>query len=130
MNLLGQPLKRTFVAFAVRVSRNPMYRLRHPQRAATRLLSTFQPADPPGTFGTPVFPDIDFAIATDPSSEAAIRNSDPGAIFVVTGASRGIGLQFCKSLIERTKVREVSLTLSCEQTLSQKMCVLLCVLLI
>merc|ERR1712071_380875 len=30
------------------------------------------------------------------------RNSDPEAVFVVSGSSRGIGLQYCKSLLKRT----------------------------
>lgn len=67
--------------------------------------SSFQPAPPPGTHGTPVFPDIDFTVASDPSSESAKRDADPRAVFVVTGASRGIGLQMVKGLAEKTKVR-------------------------
>ena len=64
--------------------------------------STFQPADPPGTFGTPVFSDLDLSQA--PSSAAAQqRNTSPNAVFVVTGANRGIGLQFVQSLLDRTR---------------------------
>ena len=75
---------------------------------STRAFSTFKPADPPGTHGTPVFPDIDFSASANSSTKSAAsfqRNSDPNAVFVVTGANRGIGLQFVKSLIARTKVR-------------------------
>jgi hypothetical protein len=77
------------------------------QRCGTRLFSTFQPADPPGTHGTPVFADIDFSVASQPSAESKRRNHDPHAVFVVTGASRGIGLQFVKTLILRTRVRHL-----------------------
>ncbi|GKY95079.1 hypothetical protein MPSEU_000472000 [Mayamaea pseudoterrestris] len=77
---------------------------------STRLYSTnFQPAPPPGTHGTPVFPNIDFAVATEPNSESQKRNSDPGAVFVVSGSNRGIGLQFVKSLTERSKGTIVAL---------------------
>ena len=79
-----------------------------PAFSSSRLLSsatTFQPADPPVTHGTPVFSDIDFTVAEKESSESRRRNTDPDAVYVVTGASRGIGLQFVKTLLERTKVR-------------------------
>jgi len=68
----------------------------------TRLFATdFQPSSPPGTHGTPVFPDIDFSAVSEESKK---RNQDPEAVFVVTGASRGIGLQFVKTLATKTKV--------------------------
>jgi hypothetical protein len=54
-----------------------------------------------------VFPDIDFTFANDPQSESLLRNADPDALFVVTGANRGIGLQFVKTLVQRTKVTYV-----------------------
>lgn len=62
----------------------------------------FQPPIPPGTRGVPIYPDIDLNVSS--SKHALQRNNDPNAVFVVTGASRGIGLQFVKSLMERTKV--------------------------
>jgi hypothetical protein len=72
--------------------------------SSSAAIASFQPPSrPPGTHGTPVFPDIDFSEAGR-SEHASRRNSDPDAVFAVTGASRGIGLQFVKSLIERTKV--------------------------
>jgi hypothetical protein len=67
--------------------------------------SSFQPPAPPGTHGTPVFPNIDFTVSQSSASEAFRRNNDPQAVFVVTGANRGIGLQFVKSLMDRTKVK-------------------------
>ncbi|KAJ8599718.1 hypothetical protein CTAYLR_004750 [Chrysophaeum taylorii] len=36
------------------------------------------------------------------SSHATARNADPDAVFVVSGASRGIGAEFCAQLLERT----------------------------
>jgi hypothetical protein len=72
-------------------------------RTRTQLLSTFQPPAPPGTKGTPIFPDIDFTVASS-SPDSLLRNTDPDAVMIVTGANRGIGLQFVKSLMHRTKV--------------------------
>lgn len=66
--------------------------------------SSFQAPAPPSTHGNPVFPDIDFSVAASPTAESVRRNNDPSSVFVVTGASRGIGLQFVKSLLDRTKV--------------------------
>ena len=66
--------------------------------------SKFEPSSPPGTHGTPVFPDINFDGENNgEGSPSVLRNSDPNAVFVVTGASRGIGLQFVKSLFEHTQ---------------------------
>lgn len=76
----------------------------YPTFHSTRLFSSsFQPAPPPGTHGTPVFPDIDFSVADDPASEGWKRRNDPNAVFVVTGASRGIGLQFVKTLLDQSQ---------------------------
>jgi hypothetical protein len=75
-------------------------------RVSSRLLSSFQASPPPGTHGTPVFPDIDFAVASDSASEGFKRRTDKNAVFVVTGANRGIGLQFVRSLIDRTQVSD------------------------
>lgn len=115
-------MKRTCAAFAVRLGRRPtassmLLITAAPMRggpslvwtsriAKTRLMSSsnFKPPIPPGTHGTPVFKDIDFSVASSPESAATQRNSDPGAVFVVTGSNRGIGFQFIKSLVERTKV--------------------------
>jgi hypothetical protein len=68
--------------------------------------SSFTPPEPPASKGTSVFLDIDFSVQGNPSSASFLRNNDQDAVFVVTGANRGIGLQFVKSLMERTKVCE------------------------
>ncbi|CAM9836561.1 unnamed protein product, partial [Heterosigma akashiwo] len=50
----------------------------------------------------------DVALNTD-RQDAKSRNSDENAVFVVSGASRGIGLQFVEELLTRTKGRVVAL---------------------
>jgi hypothetical protein len=67
-------------------------------------MSTFQAPVPPSSKGQAVYSDINLSVADDLSSRSSLRNNDPEAVFVVNGASRGIGLQFVKSLINRTKV--------------------------
>jgi hypothetical protein len=99
MTFVRTVIQRTCVAFAVRAS----YRPHLPSGA--RWISVgdnFVPPPPPTSKGIPVFPDIDFSHAF--TSEAVKRNADPDAVFVVNGSSRGIGLQFVKSLVARTKV--------------------------
>ena len=99
-------LMRTCAAFVTSTVRNPSAVHNNPLMAGsvittTRLLATnFQPAAPPGTRGTPVFSDVDFNVV---SEHATKRNQDPHAVFVVTGASRGIGLQFVKTLATKTQ---------------------------
>lgn len=121
MSSFSHTLKRSCVAFALRATRSPSVvrplvsaSLPFSSSAAvssttrsihtTRLMATFSPGAPPGTNGTPVFNDIDFSIAKEASSESVIRNADTNAVFVVTGASRGLGLEFVKQLVDRTKV--------------------------
>ena len=65
--------------------------------------SSFSAPEPPQSKGYNVFEDIDFEVANGPNSQSTIRNSDPNAVFVVTGANRGIGLQFTKKLLQDTK---------------------------
>ncbi|KAL7510693.1 hypothetical protein ACHAXN_007559 [Cyclotella atomus] len=80
-------------------------------RILTRLSSSssFQAPEPPQSHGQPVFPDVvvqNNAGLND--SNAFIRNNDADAVFVVNGASRGIGLQFVKSLLQRAKGKIVA----------------------
>ena len=71
--------------------------------------SPFQPAPPPAFLGQAVFPDISLLKnSTGTVASARQRNQDPDAVFVVTGSSRGIGLQFVKSLLERTQGKIVA----------------------
>ena len=105
-------VQRTCVAFAIRSCRYQSPYL-NPTRLFSAGLEQFVPPPPPTSKGIPVFADIDFEQATRDGSEAIKRNADPGSVFVVTGSSRGIGLQFIKSLLVRTKVRQVYLASSC-----------------
>ena len=41
-----------------------------------------------------------------PSRAALLRNTDPHAVFVVAGASRGIGLAMVRELLGRTRGRD------------------------
>lgn len=72
----------------------------------TAATTTFQPPKPPGTKGTPIFPDIQILKPdeSNPTENAIRRNTDSNAVMVVTGANRGIGLQFVRSLLSHTKV--------------------------
>lgn len=73
----------------------------HASPASSSSSSSFVPPDPPAFQGQPMFPDV----AIHNVSEAAMmRNQDGDAVFVVTGASRGIGLQIVKTLFSRTEV--------------------------
>jgi NAD(P)-dependent dehydrogenase (short-subunit alcohol dehydrogenase family) len=55
-----------------------------------------------------LFEDIDFSVAEKEHPQSKMRNNDPNAVFVVTGASRGIGLQFVKTLLETTNGKVVA----------------------
>jgi hypothetical protein len=66
--------------------------------------SFFDAPEPPKSHGTPVFPDIEFENKRDDNHASILRNYDAQAVFIVNGSSRGIGLQFVKSLLKRTKV--------------------------
>ena len=87
-------------------NRNVKTSLSH--RSSSSLSSSFVPPEPPSSNGEAVYDDI--IISADGTNESLKRNSDPDAVFVVTGASRGIGLQFVKSLLHRTKVRSYACT--------------------
>lgn len=77
-------------------------------RIQNTLFSTFNAPEPPQSKGVNVFTDIDFSIPNSPSSQSSIRNSDPDAVFLVNGASRGIGLQFVRKLLKDTKGRIIA----------------------
>lgn len=69
----------------------------------TRLSSAsndFSPPTPPSSKGFSVYQDIDLS---EVGSGALDRNTDPDAVFFVSGGSRGIGLQFVIELVKRTK---------------------------
>lgn len=68
-------------------------------------ISSFNAPEPPKSHGSPVFPDIQFGDKTRGEAHGGTRNSDPQAVFIVNGSSRGIGLQFVISLLKRTQVR-------------------------
>lgn len=81
----------------------------HSLSSSSRLWSSFEAPLPPESRGRAVYDDVDLtSSASVISPEARRRNEDPDAVFVVTGASRGIGLQFVKSLLERTQGRIVA----------------------
>lgn len=65
--------------------------------------SSFTAPEPPSSKGVAVYSDIKISDSLDQSSDSFKRNHDPQSVFVVNGASRGIGLQFVKSLIDRTE---------------------------
>ena len=97
-------VQRTCAAFAIRICRyHTPYP--NPNRLFSSVSEPFVPPPPPTSKGIPVFSDVDFGHANSVESEAIKRNADPNAVFVVNGSSRGIGLQFVKSLLVRTKVR-------------------------
>lgn len=79
-------------------------------RALSSAASDFAPPPVNVYHGTPVYENIDVgATAADAAETAsARRNADPDAVFVVSGASRGIGLGYCRSLIDRTAGKVVA----------------------
>lgn len=77
---------------------------------AKRGFSSFQPPPNNVYHGTPVYNNINISNKT-PSPAATARNNDPSAIFVVTGASRSMGLQFVKELLSRTQGRIIACVL-------------------
>lgn len=46
--------------------------------------------------------------ADGPAPAAVGRNSDPSACYVIQGASRGLGLEMCRLLLERTAGKVVA----------------------
>lgn len=75
-------------------------------RIDSRIFSTFQAPEPPQSKGFNIFNDIDVSV-TD-STSSSLRNSDPEAVFVINGASRGIGLQCVRKLLSDTKGKVVA----------------------
>ena len=73
---------------------------------ATRGLSSTSKFDAPPNnvyHGVPVYSDI--GLSSDLPDASRIRNADADAVFVVTAASRSMGLEFAKQLIDRTEGR-------------------------
>mmetsp|Transcript_25913 Transcript_25913/g.54762 ORF Transcript_25913/g.54762 Transcript_25913/m.54762 type:complete len:371 (-) Transcript_25913:57-1169(-) len=77
-------------------------------RLASSSGSSFEAPEPPKSHGQPVFPDIQFSSSDDDSNAATKRNADPEAVFVVNGSSRGIGLQFVISILERSNGKVIA----------------------
>lgn len=102
--------RRTILGFPFlnRPNRQIGYYLTQCHLSTTPSSSSFQPPPPPTSKGTPIYPDIDFSHAASPQSQGNIRNSDPNAVFVVTGANRGIGLQYVKTLLDRVEGKIVA----------------------
>jgi NAD(P)-dependent dehydrogenase (short-subunit alcohol dehydrogenase family) len=76
--------------------------------------STFTP--PPNNVyngPAPAYPNIDITSKSkvDGSSASAARNADPNAVFVITGASRSMGLQFVKEILHRTSGKIIACVL-------------------
>jgi len=70
--------------------------------------SSFEAPEPPSSQGQAVYPDIQFNHSSQDDLPSMKRNKDPEAVYVINGSSRGIGLQFVKSLLERTKGKVVA----------------------
>lgn len=110
MSVVSRALRRTCTAFVLSVTPRNASSLLVPRIQSvmrnqhSRLFSSFQAPVPPQSKGEAVFSDIHVKKETGPTSQATIRNSSPDGIFVVNGASRGIGLQFVKTLFSTTKV--------------------------
>ena len=79
-------------------------------KTSARGFSSFQPPPNNTYHGTPVFNDISIENKV-PSNAATARNNDTEAVFVITGASRSMGLQFVKELLDRTKGKIVACVL-------------------
>lgn len=67
--------------------------------------SFFEPPAPPESNGLSIYSDI---LIPSPTSNAIERNNDEHAVMIVTGASRGIGREMVKRLLERTKGKVVA----------------------
>ena len=67
--------------------------------------TSFQPPLPPKSNGLSIFPDV---VMREASGESSSRNMDKDAVFVVTGASRGIGFALVQALLKHTKGKIVA----------------------
>eukprot|EP00980_Cylindrotheca_fusiformis_P011251 scaffold2585_cov135-Cylindrotheca_fusiformis.AAC.3 len=116
MASVAASLRRSCTAFVVGIARQqvrslylmslPSARLVRSAKASAIRFSSFQAPEPPQSKGKAVYRDINFS---GKKSESLRRNSDPDTIFVVTGASRGIGLEFVRSLVDRTEGKILAL---------------------
>lgn len=75
-----------------------------------RRFSSFNPPPNNDYHGTPVYKNISIG-NNAPSTAATARNNDVESVFVITGASRSMGLQFVKELLHRTKGKIVACVL-------------------
>mmetsp|Transcript_28109 Transcript_28109/g.41719 ORF Transcript_28109/g.41719 Transcript_28109/m.41719 type:complete len:351 (+) Transcript_28109:152-1204(+) len=81
---------------------------------STASTSSFSPPPKNEYNGTPVYENVDISTSGKPSnSPSSIRKHDPNAVYVVTGASRSMGLQFVKSLLEPSRAHESSTIIAC-----------------
>ena len=88
----------------------------HAIPVATSSFSTASFSPPPKNEynGTAVYDNIDISNTGEPTnSPSSIRKHDPNAVYVVTGASRGMGLQFVKTLLEPSRSHESSTIIAC-----------------
>ena len=87
------------------------YRVGRHLSSSTTTSPSFEAPDPPTSHGVPMFPDIEFrddGSGDGEESAASRRNADADAVFVVSGSSRGIGLQLVSALLHRTKGKVVA----------------------
>ena len=128
----AKPLRRTFTALAVQSS--SFSKLHKPSITTSLVLkpqhlrrpssftgvslssSSFDAPEPPACKGDPVFKDI--LLSQERSEDAKMREKDEGAVFVVTGASRGIGLEMVKQLVDSTEVCRIKYTESKNNNIS------------
>jgi Dehydrogenases with different specificities (related to short-chain alcohol dehydrogenases) len=78
-----------------------------------RSFTSFQPPPPNEYTGIPVYSNIDFHGSKNTDSPSQLRKNDPDAVYVVTGASRSMGLQYVKELLKPERTHESSKILAC-----------------
>ena len=87
--------------------RGPATRASATTLAGKRSIRSFAPPPTNVYRGTPVYDSVDIS-SRRTSAAASARNADPDAVFLVTGASRSMGLQFVRELVSRTSGRIVA----------------------